>query len=149
MCSVFLPSVIVKPSCGLTDPREQRVNQREETWNTVPMTKSSRTIDPAKIPKISKVRCRGELRSCPSVQPAGRSSVSLENRCCCSPAHRRSDAVVSPKVLVEISSTCVNCRQLKRISVKLMLPKFQLSPLTRLVLKETAAETPQATTKSH
>ncbi|KAG9337675.1 hypothetical protein JZ751_028325 [Albula glossodonta] len=27
---------------------------REETWNTVPMTKNSRTIDPTKIPKISK-----------------------------------------------------------------------------------------------
>lgn len=37
------------------DQREQRV-QREETWNTVPMTKNSRTIDPTKIPKISKVR---------------------------------------------------------------------------------------------
>lgn len=35
------------------EPREQRV-QREETWNTVPMTKNSRTIDPTKIPKISK-----------------------------------------------------------------------------------------------
>uniref|UniRef100_A0A674ATC6 Eukaryotic translation initiation factor 4 gamma 3 n=1 Tax=Salmo trutta TaxID=8032 RepID=A0A674ATC6_SALTR len=34
--------------------REQRVQQRDETWNTVPMTKNSRTIDPAKIPKISK-----------------------------------------------------------------------------------------------
>ncbi|XP_051735410.1 eukaryotic translation initiation factor 4 gamma 3 isoform X7 [Ctenopharyngodon idella] len=28
--------------------------QREETWSTVPMTKNSRTIDPTKIPKISK-----------------------------------------------------------------------------------------------
>uniref|UniRef100_A0A4W5L9W6 Eukaryotic translation initiation factor 4 gamma 3 n=1 Tax=Hucho hucho TaxID=62062 RepID=A0A4W5L9W6_9TELE len=27
---------------------------QEETWNTVPMTKNSRTIDPTKIPKISK-----------------------------------------------------------------------------------------------
>uniref|UniRef100_A0A674F758 Eukaryotic translation initiation factor 4 gamma 3 n=1 Tax=Salmo trutta TaxID=8032 RepID=A0A674F758_SALTR len=34
--------------------QEQRVQQREETWNTVPMTKNSRTIDPTKIPKISK-----------------------------------------------------------------------------------------------
>lgn len=50
------------PAVGPTDPREQRVNQREETWNTVPMTKSSRTIDPAKIPKISKVRLRAEVR---------------------------------------------------------------------------------------
>uniref|UniRef100_A0A6Q2WWU5 Eukaryotic translation initiation factor 4 gamma, 3a n=1 Tax=Esox lucius TaxID=8010 RepID=A0A6Q2WWU5_ESOLU len=37
-----------------TKRREQRVQQREETWNTVPMTKNSRTIDPTKIPKISK-----------------------------------------------------------------------------------------------
>lgn len=37
------------------DARDQRA-PREETWNTVPMTKSSRTIDPNKIPKISKVR---------------------------------------------------------------------------------------------
>lgn len=45
-------------SLGLVDPREQREQrmQREETWNTVPMTKNSRTIDPNKIPKISKVR---------------------------------------------------------------------------------------------
>ncbi|KAG5282217.1 hypothetical protein AALO_G00053560 [Alosa alosa] len=33
---------------------ESRAVQREETWNTVPMTKNSRTIDPSKIPKISK-----------------------------------------------------------------------------------------------
>uniref|UniRef100_A0A4W5L9H7 Eukaryotic translation initiation factor 4 gamma 3 n=1 Tax=Hucho hucho TaxID=62062 RepID=A0A4W5L9H7_9TELE len=32
-------------------PEQQR---EEETWNTVPMTKNSRTIDPTKIPKISK-----------------------------------------------------------------------------------------------
>lgn len=36
--------------------------QREETWNTVPMTKNSRTIDPNKIPKISKVRQTHHLR---------------------------------------------------------------------------------------
>lgn len=40
---------------SVKDAREQRM-QREETWNTVPMTKNSRTIDPNKIPKISKVR---------------------------------------------------------------------------------------------
>lgn len=40
---------------SFVDARDQRV-QREETWNTVPMTKNSRTIDPNKIPKISKVR---------------------------------------------------------------------------------------------
>lgn len=37
-----------------TEPRDQR-GLREETWSTVPMTKNSRTIDPTKIPKISKV----------------------------------------------------------------------------------------------
>lgn len=31
------------------------VIQREETWNTVPVPKNSRTIDPNKIPKITKV----------------------------------------------------------------------------------------------
>nr|XP_061793761.1 eukaryotic translation initiation factor 4 gamma 3-like isoform X2 [Nerophis lumbriciformis] len=38
------------------DPREQREQRmpREEIWNTVPMTKNSRTIDPNKIPKFSK-----------------------------------------------------------------------------------------------
>ncbi|KAK3512623.1 hypothetical protein QTP70_018636, partial [Hemibagrus guttatus] len=35
------------------EPRDQR-GLREETWSTVPMTKNSRTIDPTKIPKISK-----------------------------------------------------------------------------------------------
>ncbi|XP_072569528.1 eukaryotic translation initiation factor 4 gamma 3 isoform X3 [Paramormyrops kingsleyae] len=36
------------------DNKRRPVTQREETWNTVPMTKNSRTIDPTKIPKISK-----------------------------------------------------------------------------------------------
>lgn len=31
------------------------VISREETWNTVPVPKNSRTIDPNKIPKITKV----------------------------------------------------------------------------------------------
>ncbi|TRY96654.1 hypothetical protein DNTS_024268 [Danionella cerebrum] len=36
------------------DNKRRPAVQREETWNTVPMTKNSRTIDPTKIPKISK-----------------------------------------------------------------------------------------------
>ncbi|CAM9310456.1 unnamed protein product, partial [Lampetra planeri] len=50
--------LLSKESKRRPDPREQREQrmQREETWNTVPMTKNSRTIDPNKIPKISKVR---------------------------------------------------------------------------------------------
>lgn len=43
------------------EPRDQR-GLREETWSTVPMTKNSRTIDPTKIPKISKV-CSSCTRS--------------------------------------------------------------------------------------
>ncbi|KAL2104182.1 hypothetical protein ACEWY4_001050 [Coilia grayii] len=36
------------------DNKRRPVVQREETWNTVPVTKNSRTIDPSRIPKISK-----------------------------------------------------------------------------------------------
>lgn len=45
-----------------TEPRDQR-GLREETWSTVPVTKNSRTIDPTKIPKISKV-CSSCTQSC-------------------------------------------------------------------------------------
>uniref|UniRef100_A0A674ASW0 Eukaryotic translation initiation factor 4 gamma 3 n=1 Tax=Salmo trutta TaxID=8032 RepID=A0A674ASW0_SALTR len=38
----------------LSKDTKRRPGQPDETWNTVPMTKNSRTIDPAKIPKISK-----------------------------------------------------------------------------------------------
>uniref|UniRef100_A0A8C7HQ68 Eukaryotic translation initiation factor 4 gamma 3 n=1 Tax=Oncorhynchus kisutch TaxID=8019 RepID=A0A8C7HQ68_ONCKI len=38
----------------LSKDTKRRPGQPEETWNTVPMTKNSRTIDPTKIPKISK-----------------------------------------------------------------------------------------------
>ncbi|XP_056589766.1 eukaryotic translation initiation factor 4 gamma 3 isoform X10 [Triplophysa dalaica] len=38
----------------LSKDKRRPVVQREETWSTVPMNKSSRTIDPTKIPKISK-----------------------------------------------------------------------------------------------
>uniref|UniRef100_A0A8C7WDK3 Eukaryotic translation initiation factor 4 gamma 3 n=1 Tax=Oncorhynchus mykiss TaxID=8022 RepID=A0A8C7WDK3_ONCMY len=38
----------------LSKDTKRRPGQPDETWNTVPMTKNSRTIDPTKIPKISK-----------------------------------------------------------------------------------------------
>uniref|UniRef100_A0AAQ4RDT0 Eukaryotic translation initiation factor 4 gamma 3 n=1 Tax=Gasterosteus aculeatus aculeatus TaxID=481459 RepID=A0AAQ4RDT0_GASAC len=47
--------------------REQRV-QREETWNTVPVTKNSRTIDPTKIPKISKPQMDEKIQLGPRAQ---------------------------------------------------------------------------------
>ncbi|XP_029286855.1 eukaryotic translation initiation factor 4 gamma 3 isoform X3 [Cottoperca gobio] len=49
------------------EQREQRV-QREETWNTVPMTKNSRTIDPTKIPKISKPQMDEKIQLGPRAQ---------------------------------------------------------------------------------
>ncbi|XP_029908163.1 eukaryotic translation initiation factor 4 gamma 3 isoform X2 [Myripristis murdjan] len=49
------------------DQREQRV-QRDETWNTVPMTKNSRTIDPTKIPKISKPQMDEKIQLGPRAQ---------------------------------------------------------------------------------
>ncbi|XP_052397273.1 eukaryotic translation initiation factor 4 gamma 3 isoform X5 [Carassius gibelio] len=44
------------------------VVQREETWSTVPMTKNSRTIDPAKIPKISKPTVDEKIQLGPRAQ---------------------------------------------------------------------------------
>ncbi|XP_062871620.1 eukaryotic translation initiation factor 4 gamma 3 isoform X3 [Trichomycterus rosablanca] len=38
----------------LSKDKRRPVIQREETWNTVPVPKNSRTIDPSKIPKITK-----------------------------------------------------------------------------------------------
>ncbi|XP_053542081.1 eukaryotic translation initiation factor 4 gamma 3 isoform X3 [Ictalurus punctatus] len=38
----------------LSKDKRRPVIQREETWNTVPVPKNSRTIDPNKIPKITK-----------------------------------------------------------------------------------------------
>lgn len=49
------------------DQRDQRV-PREETWNTVPMTKNSRTIDPTKIPKISKPQMDEKIQLGPRAQ---------------------------------------------------------------------------------
>nr|XP_009304365.1 eukaryotic translation initiation factor 4 gamma 3 isoform X2 [Danio rerio] len=49
------------------DQREQR-SMREETWNTVPTTKNSRTIDPTKIPKISKPQIDEKIQLGPRAQ---------------------------------------------------------------------------------
>ncbi|KAJ8387227.1 hypothetical protein AAFF_G00159460 [Aldrovandia affinis] len=48
--------------------RTRPVVQREETWNTVPMTKNSRTIDPTKIPKISKPTIDDKIQLGPRAQ---------------------------------------------------------------------------------
>lgn len=62
--------LLSKDSKRRTDPREQRDQrmQREETWNTVPMTKNSRTIDPSKIPKISKPQMDEKIQLGPRAQ---------------------------------------------------------------------------------
>ncbi|XP_062843162.1 eukaryotic translation initiation factor 4 gamma 3 isoform X2 [Trichomycterus rosablanca] len=49
------------------EPRDQR-GPREETWSTVPMTKNSRTIDPNKIPKISKSQIDDKIQLGPRAQ---------------------------------------------------------------------------------
>ncbi|KAF7658491.1 hypothetical protein LDENG_00012280 [Lucifuga dentata] len=59
--------LLSKDSKRRPDPRDQRV-QREETWNTVPMTKNSRTIDPTKIPKISKPQMDEKIQLGPRAQ---------------------------------------------------------------------------------
>lgn len=62
--------LLSKDSKRRTDPREQRDQrmQRDETWNTVPMTKNSRTIDPSKIPKISKPQMDEKIQLGPRAQ---------------------------------------------------------------------------------
>uniref|UniRef100_A0A8C1U7Q2 Eukaryotic translation initiation factor 4 gamma, 3b n=1 Tax=Cyprinus carpio TaxID=7962 RepID=A0A8C1U7Q2_CYPCA len=50
------------------DNKRRPVVQREETWSTVPMTKNSRTIDPAKIPKISKPMIDEKIQLGPRAQ---------------------------------------------------------------------------------
>ncbi|XP_019712219.1 eukaryotic translation initiation factor 4 gamma 3 isoform X4 [Hippocampus comes] len=52
------------------DLREQREPRmpREETWNTVPVNKNSRTIDPNKIPKISKPQMDEKIQLGPRAQ---------------------------------------------------------------------------------
>uniref|UniRef100_A0AAR2IYY5 Eukaryotic translation initiation factor 4 gamma, 3a n=1 Tax=Pygocentrus nattereri TaxID=42514 RepID=A0AAR2IYY5_PYGNA len=49
------------------EPRDLR-GQREETWSTVPVTKNSRTIDPTKIPKISKPQIDDKIQLGPRAQ---------------------------------------------------------------------------------
>uniref|UniRef100_A0A671N8J9 Eukaryotic translation initiation factor 4 gamma 3-like n=1 Tax=Sinocyclocheilus anshuiensis TaxID=1608454 RepID=A0A671N8J9_9TELE len=49
-------------------PGENQRSQREETWNTVPTTKNSRTIDPTKIPKISKPQIDEKIQLGPRAQ---------------------------------------------------------------------------------
>ncbi|XP_035760540.1 eukaryotic translation initiation factor 4 gamma 3 isoform X6 [Neolamprologus brichardi] len=62
--------LLSKDSKRRSDPRDQRDQrgQREETWNTVPMTKNSRTIDPNKIPKISKPQMDEKIQLGPRAQ---------------------------------------------------------------------------------
>ncbi|KAG7478452.1 hypothetical protein MATL_G00080790 [Megalops atlanticus] len=48
--------------------RPEQRTQREETWSTVPMTKNSRTIDPAKIPRISKPTIDDKIQLGPRAQ---------------------------------------------------------------------------------
>ncbi|MGH0120137.1 UNVERIFIED_CONTAM: hypothetical protein FKN15_065298 [Acipenser sinensis] len=52
----------------LSKDKRRPVLQREETWNTVPMTKNSRTIDPSKIPKISKPTIDDKIQLGPRAQ---------------------------------------------------------------------------------
>ncbi|XP_048879401.1 eukaryotic translation initiation factor 4 gamma 3 isoform X1 [Brienomyrus brachyistius] len=49
------------------DQREQRL-PRDDTWSTVPVTKNSRTIDPSKIPKISKPTIDDKIQLGPRAQ---------------------------------------------------------------------------------
>ncbi|XP_040014741.1 eukaryotic translation initiation factor 4 gamma 3 [Xiphias gladius] len=62
--------LLSKDSKRRPDPRDQRDQrvQRDETWNTVPMTKNSRTIDPNKIPKISKPQMDEKIQLGPRAQ---------------------------------------------------------------------------------
>ncbi|XP_028663587.1 eukaryotic translation initiation factor 4 gamma 3-like isoform X5 [Erpetoichthys calabaricus] len=52
----------------LSKDKRRPVVQREETWNTVPMSKSSRTIDPSKIPKITKPTIDDKIQLGPRAQ---------------------------------------------------------------------------------
>ncbi|MEQ2157600.1 hypothetical protein GOODEAATRI_003374, partial [Goodea atripinnis] len=54
--------------CDRNYPREQRESRKDETWNTVPMTKNSRSIDPNKIPKISKPQMDEKIQLGPRAQ---------------------------------------------------------------------------------
>ncbi|XP_054906390.1 eukaryotic translation initiation factor 4 gamma 3 isoform X7 [Poeciliopsis prolifica] len=60
--------LLSKDSKRRPEPREQRESRKEETWSTVPMTKNSRTIDPNKIPKISKPQMDEKIQLGPRAQ---------------------------------------------------------------------------------
>uniref|UniRef100_A0A4W4EYJ7 Eukaryotic translation initiation factor 4 gamma 3 n=1 Tax=Electrophorus electricus TaxID=8005 RepID=A0A4W4EYJ7_ELEEL len=51
-----------------TGHRDARYYRLEETWNTVPVPKNSRTIDPTKIPKISKPTIDDKIQLGPRAQ---------------------------------------------------------------------------------
>uniref|UniRef100_A0AAQ4QS81 Eukaryotic translation initiation factor 4 gamma 3 n=1 Tax=Gasterosteus aculeatus aculeatus TaxID=481459 RepID=A0AAQ4QS81_GASAC len=50
------------------DSKRRPGQSRKETWNTVPVTKNSRTIDPTKIPKISKPQMDEKIQLGPRAQ---------------------------------------------------------------------------------
>uniref|UniRef100_A0A8C9U7G4 Eukaryotic translation initiation factor 4 gamma 3 n=1 Tax=Scleropages formosus TaxID=113540 RepID=A0A8C9U7G4_SCLFO len=50
------------------DNKRRPVAQRDDTWNTVPVTKNSRAIDPTKIPKISKPTIDEKIQLGPRAQ---------------------------------------------------------------------------------
>uniref|UniRef100_A0A8C9WUW5 Eukaryotic translation initiation factor 4 gamma 3 n=1 Tax=Scleropages formosus TaxID=113540 RepID=A0A8C9WUW5_SCLFO len=52
----------------LSKENKRRPGERNETWSTVPMTKNSRTIDPNKIPKISKPTIDDKIQLGPRAQ---------------------------------------------------------------------------------
>uniref|UniRef100_A0A8C9RA48 Eukaryotic translation initiation factor 4 gamma 3 n=1 Tax=Scleropages formosus TaxID=113540 RepID=A0A8C9RA48_SCLFO len=52
----------------LSKENKRRPALRDETWSTVPMTKNSRTIDPNKIPKISKPTIDDKIQLGPRAQ---------------------------------------------------------------------------------
>ncbi|XP_058265223.1 eukaryotic translation initiation factor 4 gamma 3 isoform X4 [Hemibagrus wyckioides] len=56
----------------LSKDKRRPVISREETWNTVPVPKNSRTIDPNKIPKITKSTIDDKIQ----LGPLGRSQLS-------------------------------------------------------------------------
>ncbi|TSM04816.1 Eukaryotic translation initiation factor 4 gamma 3 [Bagarius yarrelli] len=56
----------------LSKDKRRPVISRDETWNTVPVPKNSRTIDPNKIPKITKSTIDDKIQ----LGPVGRSQLS-------------------------------------------------------------------------
>ncbi|KAL4646003.1 eukaryotic translation initiation factor 4 gamma 3-like isoform X3 [Arapaima gigas] len=52
----------------LSKDKRRPVPQRDDTWNTVPVSKNSRAIDPTKIPKISKPTIDDKIQLGPRAQ---------------------------------------------------------------------------------